>query len=127
MAHFILEYSENLANKSLDLDALFAQLIEEAVGTGIFPLAGIRCRAHKCEHFRVADGSADFGFVHLNVRIGSGRSEDDKARAAKVLFGVLSEHLSVIYDSQGLAISFELTELPTHKFNQNNLRDYLAK
>lgn len=127
MAHFILEYSENLAGKSLDLDALFAQLIEEAVGTGIFPLAGIRCRAHKCEHFRVADGSADFGFVHLNVRIGSGRSEDDKARAAKVLFGVLSEHLSVIYDSQGLAISFELTELPAHKFNQNNLRDYLAK
>jgi len=127
MAHFILEYSENIAGKSLDLDALFAQLIEEAVGTGIFPLAGIRCRAHKCEHFRVADGSADFGFVHLNVRIGSGRSEDDKARAAKVLFGVLSEHLSVIYDSQGLAISFELTELPAHKFNQNNLRDYLAK
>jgi len=40
---------------------------------------------------------------------------------------VLTEHLSAIYESQGLAISFELTELPVHKFNQNNLRDYLAK
>jgi 5-carboxymethyl-2-hydroxymuconate isomerase len=61
------------------------------------------------------------------VRIGSGRSEEEKAKTAKCFFDVLTEHLSVIYDSQGLAISFELTELPTHKFNQNNLRDYLTK
>ncbi|MFT6899423.1 MAG: 5-carboxymethyl-2-hydroxymuconate isomerase [Paraglaciecola sp.] len=127
MAHFILEYSDNLAEQTLDFDVLFARLIEEAVGTGLFPLAGIRCRAHNCKHFRVADGTKTFGFVHLNVRIGSGRSEEEKASAAKVLFEVLSQHLAVIYDRQGLAISFELTELPTHKFNQNNLRDYLTQ
>ena len=127
MPHFILEHSGNLGNESLNLDGLFERLIDEAVGTGIFPLAGIRCRAHNCENFRIADGTPSFGFVHLNVRIGSGRSEEQKASASKVLFGVLSEHLSVIYESQGLAISFELTELPAHKFNQNNLRDYLTK
>ena len=126
MPHFILEHSGNLTNESLNLDGLFTRLIDEAVGTGIFPLAGIRCRAHNCDYFRVADGTATFGFVHLHVRIGSGRSEDQKASAAKVLFGVLTEHLSAIYERQGLAISFELTELPVHKFNQNNLRDYLA-
>ncbi|NQY89778.1 MAG: 5-carboxymethyl-2-hydroxymuconate isomerase [Colwellia sp.] len=125
MPHFILEHSGNLTNESLDLDGLFSRLIDEAVGTGIFPLAGIRCRAHNCEYFRVADGTPSFGFVHLHVRIGSGRSEEQKASAAKMLFGVLTEHLSALYESQGLAISFELTELPVHKFNQNNLRDYL--
>lgn len=127
MPHFILEHSGNLTNESLDLDGLFTRLIDDAVGTGIFPLAGIRCRAHNCEHFRVADGTATFGFVHLHVRIGSGRTEEQKANAAKILFGVLTDHLSALYESQGLAISFELTELPVHKFNQNNLRDYLAK
>ena len=127
MPHFILEHSGNLTDESLNLDALFEHLVETAVGTGIFPLAGIRCRAHNCEHFRVADGTSSFGFVHLHVRIGSGRSEEQKADAAKELFAVLTDHLSAIYDSQGLAISFELTELPVHKFNQNNLRDYLAK
>ncbi|OUR83777.1 hypothetical protein A9Q75_03915 [Colwellia psychrerythraea] len=127
MPHFILEHSGNLTNESLDLDGLFARLIDEAVGTGIFPLAGIRCRAHNCEYFRVADGTATFGFVHLHVRIGSGRSEEQKASAAKVLFSVLTEHLAALYESQGLAISFELSELPVHKFNHNNLRDYLAK
>lgn len=127
MPHFILEHSGNLTNESLDLDGLFTRLIDEAVDTGIFPLAGIRCRAHNCEYFRVADGTATFGFVHLHVRIGSGRSEEQKASASKVLFGVLTKHLATIYESQGLAISFELNELPVHKFNQNNLRDYLAK
>lgn len=127
MPHFILEHSANLTDESLDLDVLFKRLIDEAVATGIFPLAGIRCRAHNCEHFRIADGTPSFAFVHLNVRIGSGRSEEQKASAAKVLFAVLSEHLSAIYESQGLAISFELTELPVHKFNQNNLRDHLTK
>jgi len=127
MPHFILEHSGNLTNESLNLDALFERLVDTAVGTGIFPLAGIRCRAHNCEHFRVADGTASFGFVHLHVRIGAGRSEEQKADAAKILFAGLTDHLSAIYDSQGLAISFELSELPVHKFNQNNLRDYLAK
>lgn len=127
MPHFILEHSGNLTDEMLELDTLFAHLVDNAVATGIFPLAGIRCRAHRCEHFRVADGTKTFGFVHLNVRIGAGRSEDDKAKSAKILFDVLTEHLSALYDNQGLAISFELTELPAHKFNKNNLRDYLAQ
>jgi 5-carboxymethyl-2-hydroxymuconate isomerase len=127
MPHFILEHSGNLDNKVLNLDALFSSLIDEAVGTGIFPLAGIRCRAHNCEYFRVADGTPSFAFVHLHVRIGSGRTEEQKANAAQLLFDVLTKHLATIYENQGLAISFELTELPIHKFNKNNLRDYLTK
>jgi len=127
MPHFILEHSGNLDNEKLNVDKLFSHLIEQAVATGIFPLAGIRCRAHNCEHYRIADGTPSFGFVHLNVRIGSGRTEEQKASSAKLLFSVLTEHLSCLYESQGLAISFELTELPEHKFNQNNLRDHLAK
>lgn len=127
MPHFILEHSGNLSGESIDVDGLFESLTNEAVATGIFPLAGIRCRAHHCDYFRVANGDPNFAFVHLNVRIGEGRSEEQKAHASKRLFAVLTEHLAVIYDSQGLAISFELTELPSHKFNQNNLRDHIAK
>lgn len=126
MPHFILEHAANLSNELLDLDNLFENLVEEAVATGLFPLAGIRCRAHCCEHFRIADGTKSFSFVHLNVRIGAGRSEAQKEHAAKKLFNVLKLHLAEIYEQQGLAISFELTELPTYKFNHNNLREYIA-
>ena len=54
MAHFILEYSANLKADQLNLDGLFAALTESAVTSNIFPLAGIRCRAHKCKDFLVA-------------------------------------------------------------------------
>ena len=127
MAHFILEYSANLEHTPLEIDLLLEKLHGAAVDSTLFPLAGIRSRAHRCEHFRVADGNPDYGFVHLQVKIGAGRTEQEKQSAANAFFAVLSEHFRELSESQGLAISFEMTELPvTLKFNQNNLRNYLS-
>lgn len=126
MAHFIFEYSANLKTEALGFDELFSKLHTAAIATELFPLAGIRSRAHCCEDFRVADGNPDYGFVHLQVKLGAGRSESEKSSAAESFFAVLSEHLEPLYQQQGLAISFEMTELPTTlKYNKNNLRDYL--
>ena len=128
MAHFIVEYSANLDDNAVDLPDLFDKLHQAAVATELFPLAGIRSRAHRCEHFRVADGDSHYGFVHLQVKVGAGRSEQQLQTAAQAFFDVLSDHLQALYQQQGLAISFEMTELPTTlKYNQNNLRDYLAR
>ena len=128
MAHFILEYSANLDHSTLDIDVLFEKLHQTAVDTGLFPLAGIRSRAHRCDIYRIADGNAQFGFVHLQFKLGAGRTEQDKQGAAKAIFDTLSAHLQPLYVRRGLAISFEMTELPVRlKYNQNNLRAYLAK
>ena len=127
MAHFILEYSANLGQTALALDLLFEKLHQTALDTALFPLAGIRSRAHRCGHYRIADGNPEFSFVHLQFKVGAGRTEQEKQIAAKAIFDTLSAHLQTLYEQQGLAISFEMTELPvTLKYNQNNLRDYLA-
>ena len=128
MAHFIVEYSANLDADVLKLDKLFETLHQAAVGTGLFPLAGIRSRAHRCEHFRVADGNPEYGFVHLHIKLGAGRNRQQKESSAKAFFEALSAHLKPLYQRQGLAISFEMTELPIAlKYNQNNLREYLSQ
>lgn len=128
MAHFILEYSKNLSANELKLDELLKNLHDAAVGTGLFPLAGIRSRAHACDDYRVADGDPGFAFVHLEVRLGRGRSDEEKQTAADAIFNALSQSLDEAYQQRGLAISFEMNELPeTLKFNQNNLRGYLAE
>ena len=125
MPHFILEYSANL-DESIDIPELLKTLSEAAVETELFPLAGIRCRAHRCEHFRIADGNPNFGFLHLQIKIGVGRSEEAKKEAAGSIFKAMSPVLQPLSDRQGLAISFEMSELPTIlKYNKKNLRDYL--
>ena len=127
MPHFILEHSANLDDE-LNLSGLFATLTETAVATGVFPLAGIRCRAHRCEHYHLADGNPDFGFVHLQIKLGAGRTDQEKQGAAEAIFQALKDHLQPLYEQQGLAISFEMTELPvTLKYNHNNLRNYIAE
>lgn len=124
MAHFILEYSTNLDDKFNPV-SLLGDLIEAAVATGNFPRAGCRGRAHPCSEYYVGDGRADFAFVHLQVRLGAGRSEEEKQTAQEALLAVLNHHLGDLLASQGLAVSCELVELPEIKANLNNLRDYL--
>jgi len=128
MPHFILEYSANLDESLLALDSLFEKLHKAALSTELFPLAGIRSRAHRCTDFRVANGNPDYAFVHLQVKIGGGRSAEEQKRSAELFFKVLGDHLKVIQDNKGLGISFEMTELPpVLKFNLNNLRQHLAE
>ena len=127
MPHFILEHSTNIEPKDLAVDELFNKLHCAAVDTGLFELAGIRSRAHPCEHFRVADGSPNYAFVHLATKVGRGRTQDELAQAAQQFFKVLSEHYDQQSSSRGLALSFEMTELPDQlKFNKNTVRNFMS-
>lgn len=124
MAHFILEYSCNLPTQELRLDALFAKLHEAAVASGIFPLAGIRSRAHRCEEFRVADGKPGNAFAHLMVRLGPGRSAAELKLAFESLRETLDHHFDPLFGTHRLALSLEFVELHAElRFNRNNLRE----
>ena len=74
MAHFILEFSDNLDHSRSSIQALFEALHKSAEITGLFPLKEIRSRASLCRHYRIADGNPDHGFAHLEVKLAAGRS-----------------------------------------------------
>lgn len=121
MPHFIVEYSENLEDK-LDFQKLFKRLHEYVISTGQFPIGGVRSRAIKVDHFRVADGREDFALLNLNLKIGHGRDMALKREVAKNVFAILSEWMKPVTDERYVQISFELTELdPELKYNQNNI------
>ena len=126
MAHFVLEYSDNISADILNLQTLFAQLHQAAMATGIFPLKGIRSRAYACHDYRMANGNPEHIFVHLTVLLGAGRSLEERELAAKSFFKVLEAHFASCFESRGVAMSFEMKELePVLKYNKNNLQDYL--
>lgn len=126
MAHFILEYSDNIDKQTLALQDLFSKLHQTAADTGLFPLKGIRSRAYPCHDYRMADGNPEHCFMHLSVLLGAGRNLEEREAAAKRFFIVYSDHFATCFEQGGVAMSFEMKELePVTKYNKNNLQDYL--
>lgn len=126
MAHFILEYSNNLNQDDSTVQRLFDTLHKAALETELFPLKGLRSRAYCCQQFRLADGNPHHGFAHLEVKLGAGRSMTERKSAAALFFRVFCEHFEDQSANRGIALSFEMKELePVLKYNQNNLQAHL--
>ncbi len=77
----------------------------------VFSFGGIRSRAIRCEHFRVAEGAAENGFIHLTAKVGSGRPIETLQQAGDTIFQAFTDFLQPIFSSRYLSIGFELTEL----------------
>lgn len=127
MPHLIVEYSGNIEDQ-IGLDALLDTLHACALRTGVFPLGGLRVRAHRTDHYRIADKAEGNGFVHVTALIGHGRTLDVQQRAGEQLFEALTEHLGPLYDRSPLAISLNIQEFhPVLNFKKNNLHEHVKK
>ena len=121
MPHFIAECTDNIREQA-DLPGLFAKVNEALAATGIFPLGGIRSRAHWLDTWQMADGRHDYAFVHMTLKIGSGRSLESQEAVGEMLFALIKAHFAELMADRYLALSFELDELhPTLNYKQNNV------
>lgn len=127
MPHFIVEYSANL-EEEINFDQFF-QAVHSTIGeSGVFPLGGIRSRAIKMDHYRIADGQHDYAFVHILLKVGSGRSLEVRKEEADKLFKVIEGFFEPIHDKRLLAITFEMQEIdPVLTYKKNNIHAFLAK
>ena len=107
MPHFTIEYSGNL-DRQVDIGAVVELVRKAAVETGIFPLGGIRVRAIKCEHYAVADGRPDFGFLDMVLRLGEGRDLPTRKKAGEHIFKALSAYLDPVFANSKFALSFDM-------------------
>jgi len=107
MPHFTIEYSANL-DALIDMGEVVEVVRKAAVETGIFPLGGIRVRAVKCEHYAIADGRPDFGFLDMVLRLGEGRDLATRKKAGEHIFKALSTYLDPVFANQKFALSFDM-------------------
>jgi 5-carboxymethyl-2-hydroxymuconate isomerase len=125
--HLIVEYSANIENE-IALSSLLDKLYDTAIASGIFPLGGIRLRAFRADHYRIADRHPDNGYVHITALVGHGRPLDVRERVAKQLFETVTRHLADFYDRSPLALSLTMEEFdPVTNLKQNNLHEYVKK
>mgnify|MGYP003576489452 FL=1 len=125
MPHLIIEYSANVEER-IELDELLDKLHATALETGVFPLGGLRIRAHRVTHYRIADNDPANGFVHATALIGHGRPLGLQQRAGEQLFATLTAHLQNLYERSPLAISLNIQEFhPVLNFKKNNLHEHV--
>ncbi|WP_058910472.1 5-carboxymethyl-2-hydroxymuconate Delta-isomerase [Entomohabitans teleogrylli] len=121
MPHFVTECTENIREQA-QLPALFARVNQLLADSGLFPLGGIRSRAHWVDTWQMADGKHDYAFVHMTLKIGSGRRPEELQPVMEQLFACIKAHFAALMAQRYLALSLAVEELhPVLNFKQNNV------
>jgi 5-carboxymethyl-2-hydroxymuconate isomerase len=125
MPHLIIEYTANIRAEA-DIAALLRKANDVIIAQdGAFPIGGIRSRAIELTDYRMADGAADYAFVHATLKIGAGRSPEVKKRVCDELFEAIKVHFADLFARRYLALSMELYEFDeggTYKHNNVHAR-----
>ena len=126
MPHLVILYTPNLEGKT-DMTALCRALADtmllqhDEAGKQVFPTGGTRVYAYPAAHFAVADGgragkavngSTDYAFVYLNLRMGAGRSDAIKTRAGDALLARAKAHFDRLLQTSPLGITLNIDESP---------------
>ena len=110
MPHLTLEYSANLKGAA-DLKNLCKLLAKALHETKLFELGAIRVRAIRSEIFAIADELPQNAFLDASLRIGAGRSAEDKKNLGEALFAVMAEFFKPEFATPHFALSLEIREI----------------
>jgi 5-carboxymethyl-2-hydroxymuconate isomerase len=126
MPHLVILYTPNLDAKT-DMSALCRCLADimlaqqDEAGKPVFPIGGTRVYAYPATHCAVADGgragktvngSSDYAFVYLNVRMAAGRSEAVKKRAGDEMLAGVKTHFDELLKTSPIGITLNIDESP---------------
>ena len=110
MPHLMIVYSANV-EPDVDIGGLCNTLRGVAASIDAFPLAGVKVRAVRVEHYAIADGNPEHGFIDISVRIREGRDMETKQDAAQKLFDAANEFVADVMQRRSLALSLELRDI----------------
>lgn len=121
MPHLVIDYSGNLED-AVDIARFCAAMHGAMVETGLFEQGGIRVRALRVDHYVVADADPRNGYIHMALRVGSGRSLEERKRAGETIFAAACDFLATRFDSPHFALSFAMDELdPDLNWKKNSM------
>lgn len=116
MPHLILEYSSNLKTKPSK--ELLSRLHESLPALGPFELHSIKSRILEHQVYCVADGDPDAGFVHLELRILSGRAPEIKQRVSKGLAEILKDFFAADLSARRMSVTVEIRDLDAECYSK---------
>jgi 5-carboxymethyl-2-hydroxymuconate isomerase len=110
MPHLTLEYSANL-DDAVDFDALCRALLAALMASGLVERGAPRVRAIRCEAYAIADEMAENSFIDMSLRLGAGRSHQEKRDLGDALIAAARPLLSLQLAQPHFALSLEVREI----------------
>lgn len=110
MPHVMIDYSANL-EPDVDVASLCETLRATLATLPTVPLAGIRVRALRVDHYAIADGNPAHGFIDISVRMRAGRPPELRQDVAHRLFDAARRLLDPVMTRRPLALSLELRDI----------------
>lgn len=126
MPHLVILYSGNLG-QVVDMNATCRLLadtmlsMKDEEGRQVFPTGGTRVLAYPAPYFAIADGgvaglavdgSSDYAFAYLNLRMGRGRSETTKKRIGDALVSAVRAQFETLLASKRVGLTLQIDEGP---------------
>lgn len=115
MPHLILEYSDNIVcpNNLASLFDKLHHLLADELPTQLASCKS-RCIAHPL--FFIGDQTENNAFVHLTIKVLSGRSDSKKNHIGKMILSMLTEFFLAESSHLSIKFSVELMDLDQHYF-----------
>lgn len=126
MPHFHVEYSGNLEDR-IDMASLCECIRSTAAEIDTFPMPGIRVRATKVDHYAIADGNPDHGFIDISIRLRAGRPDEVKQDGTHRIFEAVKAYLAPAFSQYSIALSLEMRDIdPDLSPKTGTIRDHLG-
>ena len=110
MPHFQIDYSANLEDV-VDMGALCEAVRKAATNIEAFPMPGIRVRAVRVDHYAIADGNPEHGFIDISVRLREGRPDKVKQAAITEIFAAMRDFMAPVMSEHSIALSAEMRDI----------------
>ena len=127
MPHIMIDYSSNL-EPDADMAGLCDVLRRTAAALEAFPEAGVRVRAFAADHYSIADGHPDNGYIDISVRLREGREQAVKEAAVAALFEAAKLHLADVIQTRPVMVSMEMRDIDARLAPKlNTVREWMEK
>lgn len=115
MPHIILEMSANVLEKEV-VQGFFSRYHDLLAKHLPAELGGFRSRAIEHATYHVGDGDPKNAFVHMSLKIMTGRTPETLTHVGGLMMDILKEDFSTSLQTLNLHISLEISELTATYF-----------
>lgn len=133
MPHLKIEYTANIEAQA-DMRTLCTALakilveLKDEQGQPVFPTGGTRVLAYPAPHHAVADGTQDYAFVYLNLRIATGRSDAIIKIAGDALLERAKAHFASLFAKKLVGMTLQIDEgIQVYDGKHSNLHTLFSK